>query len=113
MGYNYDQEWPIEPRGPKLPLLWRWSPDFTTCDAVQEWSEMVEITFYLLIQVTSSLFIILYDPSHSAARQIPQVRLIWNPDGHTFTDKNSLYISLDKIYKYQTSSETFHQKPSC
>lgn len=86
MGYSYDQEWPIEPRGPKLRLLWRWSPDFTTSNALQTWSEMAGITFYLLIQVTSILLINLYDPSHSAARQIPQVRLISNPDDHTSTD---------------------------
>lgn len=86
MGYSYDQKWPIEPRGPQLGLSCRSSSDFTTSDTLHTWSEMAGIVFSLLIQVASGLLFMSYDPSHSGARQIPQVRLMWNRDHHTFTN---------------------------
>lgn len=45
-----------------------------------------KMAFSVLIQMGVSPLIMLYDPSHSAARQKPQVRLTWNPDHYAFSD---------------------------
>jgi len=73
MGYTYDQRSPIKPRRPTLFLSWGRGPDFTKSDAIQTRSEIAAMASYLLIQVASNSLIILYDPSHSASRQIPQL----------------------------------------
>ena len=86
MAYAYDQKWPVEPRGPTLSLSWGRGPDVTTPDAIQTWSDIATMAFYLLVQVTSSSIIIVYDPSHSLARHTPQVSPMWNPDYHASTD---------------------------
>lgn len=50
-------------------------PNVASGEAVRRWAEKVEMAFSVLMQIGASPLIILYDPSHSAARQKPEVRL--------------------------------------
>lgn len=95
MGCTSDQKWPIEPwaipqrHHPFLsdqPFLRGRDRKVASGNAVRTWSEKVEMAFSVLIQIGASPLIMLYDPSHSAARQKPQVRLTWNPDHYAFSD---------------------------
>lgn len=109
MSCTSDQKWSIQP----------W--DLTQChqrffgghdskrtksegEAVRTWAEKVEMAFSVLIQIGASPSIMLYDPSHSAARQKPQVRLTPNPDHYAASDMISHYTSSNETFKYQTSS---------
>ena len=40
---------------------------------------MAAMAFHLLVQMASGSLIMLYDPSHTAVRWVPQVRLTWRP----------------------------------
>ena len=98
MGYAYDQKWSVEPRGPTYCLSWVWGPDITTSDASQIWSGIARMASNLLVQVISSALIIVYDPSHSAARHSGQVSfsffLMWKPDYHALPDISHHCVQL-------------------
>lgn len=91
MSYNYDQTWPVEPRGRTPCPFCQGSQDVVASDAIQTWSrhkrwfKKGEMAFSVLIQVGISPLIMLYDPTHSAARQIPRVRLVRDPH-HALTE---------------------------
>lgn len=95
MDCNCDQKWPIEPwaipqrHQPFLsdqPFVSGRDPKVASGSAVLTWAEEVEMAFSVLIQIGASPLIMLYDPSHSAARQKPQVRLTWDPVHYAFPD---------------------------
>ena len=79
--------------------------DITFPFYIQIWIATAAKAFCVAIQVGVGPIILLYDPSHSAARHIPQVGLMWYLN-HAFTDM------IVTSHPWATCSNTrLHQGP--